>query len=262
MRPVLGSARGHVARARLRPIGAAIVTAMVASASAHADPAAATAATVTTASTASTAPGADRPSEAPLPSCLDQSIRDELGRELRPRGVQKRDFQKDGRLQVIARGGLYAGDLTSSSWLAGGALALWFTEDFGIEAGFDVTPIALDLDDPLADFFGDDRFEKGLGFLPLANLLWSPIHTKLRIGDDIVHGDFLFYAGGGRLIHDSVQGVTFDAGFALDLFTSNLVTVRFDVRDVMAVQEAVAETRFTNNLVATMALTLWLPTPL
>lgn len=205
---------------------------------------------------------AAKPSDAPLPSCLDQSIKDELGRTLRPRGVQKRDFAKRGHVELVARGGLYAGDLTSSSWIGGGALAYWFTEDLGLELGFDVTPIALDLDDPLADFFGDDRFEKGMGYLPLANLLWSPIHAKLKIGDSIVHSDFLVYAGGGRLIHDSVQGATFDAGVALEMLTTGVVTLRFDARNVMTVQEAVAETRFTNNLVATFGLGIWIPTPL
>jgi outer membrane beta-barrel protein len=201
-----------------------------------------------------------RPSEAPLPSCLDASIKDELGRELKPRGVQKRDFLKNKKVQITARGGLYAGDLTSSSWVGGGALSFWFTEDLGLELGFQVTPIALDLDDPLAGFFGDDRFEKGLGYLPLANLMWSPIHTKMKIGDGIVHGDLMVFAGGGRLIHDSVQGATFDAGVALELFTTHFLTLRFEARDVMAVQEAVAETRFTNNLMATLGFSIWIPT--
>lgn len=201
-----------------------------------------------------------RPSEAPLPSCLDATIKDELGRELKPRGVQRRDFLKNKKLQLTGRGGLYAGDLTSSSWIGGGAVTFWFTEDLGLSLDFAVTPIALDLDKPLATFFGDDRFEPGLGYLPLANLIWSPVHTKMKIGDGIVHGDLMVFAGGGRLIHDSVQGVTFDAGFALELFTTGVVTVRFEGRDVMAVQEAVAETRFTNNLVATFGLSLWIPT--
>ena len=51
-----------------------------------------------------------------------------------------------------------------------------------------------------------------------------------------------------------------DAGLALELFTTGVVTVRFEGRNVMAVQEAVAETRFTNNLVATFGLSLWVPT--
>lgn len=202
------------------------------------------------------------PSDAPLPSCLDRTIRDELGRELTRRGVQARDFRKDKKLQVSAMAGLYAGDLTSSSWIGGGALGFWFTEDLGLELSFAVTPIALDLDQPLAQFFGDDRFKPGMGYLPLANLMWSPIHTKMKAGGDIVHGDIMLFAGAGRLIHDSVQGVSFDAGLGLTLFTSKWLTLRFDARDVMLIQEAVAETRFTNNLTATAGLALWLPTGL
>ena len=90
-------------------------------------------------------PAPAKPSEAPLPSCLDQTIRDELGAELKPRGVQKRDFAKDGKLVLHAHGGLFGGDLTSSSWIAGGSLGLFFTEDFGVQLQFDVTPLELDL---------------------------------------------------------------------------------------------------------------------
>jgi outer membrane beta-barrel protein len=252
---VLRSVRGLVAIACALTPGALATRAA-------ADEPVRTAAATESAAEAHAATAAATPSEAPLPSCLDQSIKDELGQSLRPRGVQKRDFAKRGHVELLAKGGLYAGDLTSSSWIAGGALGFWFTEDLGIELGFEVTPIALDLDSPLAEFFGDDRFEKGLGYLPMANLVWSPIHTKMKLGDDIVHGDFLIYAGGGRLIHDSVQGATFDAGFALELFTTDVLTVRFDVRDVIAVQEAAAETRLTNNIVASFALGIWVPTPL
>jgi outer membrane beta-barrel protein len=202
------------------------------------------------------------PSEAPLPSCLDQSIKDELGAQLRPRGVQKRDFMKDGKLALLLRGGLYSGDLTSTSWIVGGSLTFYFTEDFGIEASFDLTPVSLDMDVPLAEFFDDDRFDPGMGYLGLANVVWSPIHAKLKTGGGIVHADMLFYAGGGRLFHDSVQGVTLDAGAALELFVTRVVTFRFDFKDVATVQEAVAQTRFTNNFVATIGATFWIPTPL
>jgi outer membrane beta-barrel protein len=125
-----------------------------------------------------------------------------------------------------------------------------------------VTHVALDLDEPLAEFFGDDRFEPGLGYLALGSLLWSPIHTKMKVGGGIVHGDIIFSAGAGRLVHDSVQGITFDAGVMLDLFTTRWLTFRFEARDVMAVQEAVAETRFTNNIVTTAGIAFWIPTPL
>lgn len=210
----------------------------------------------------STATAQPLPSEAPPPSCLDQSITDELGAELRPRGVQKRVFVKDGKLAIIARGGLYGGDLTSSGWLAGGALELFLTEDLGLEVSFDVTPITLDLDEPLAEFFGDDRFKPAMGYLGLANLVWSPIHAKAKLGGGIVHTDILLFGGAGRLFHDSVQGVSFNAGAAMDLFVSRFMTVRLDVRDLIAIQEVAAETRLTNNLIATAGLVVWIPTGL
>lgn len=208
----------------------------------------------------STAASAQKPSDEPVPSCLDQSIRDELGAQIRPRGVQKRPFLKKGQFVLDAHGGLFAGDQVSSSYLYGGGLAFYFSEDLAFEARFDVTRVQLELDGPVAEFFGDDRFEAGAGYLALANLVWSPIHAKMKIGDGIVPADFMIAAGGGRLFHDSVQGVTFDAGAIFDFFITQWVTLRIDVRDVITIQEAVAETRLTNNLVLTGGLTLWLPT--
>ena len=163
-----------------------------------------------------------KPSDAPLPSCLDQTIRDQLGAELKPRGVQKRDFRKDNKLVLVAHGGLYGGDMTSSSWIAGGSLGYFFTEDLGIQAEFDVTPLTLDLDAPLTKFFGDNRFEPGMAYIALGNLMWSPIHAKLKMGGGIVHADIMLFAGGGRMFHDAVPGLSFDAGFALDLFVTRV----------------------------------------
>jgi outer membrane beta-barrel protein len=207
-------------------------------------------------------PAPARPSDAPLPSCLDQTIRDQLGAELKPRGVQKRDFKKDGKIVVHAHGGLYGGDLTSSSWLAGGSLGFFFTEDLGIQAQLDITPLTLDLDSPLDRFFGDSRFEPGLAYIAIGNLLWSPIHAKLKLGGGIVHADVMVFAGGGRMIHDAVQGLSFNAGFAIDLFVTRALTIRIDARDLTAVQEIAGETRFTNNLIATAGFALYLPSGL
>ena len=205
---------------------------------------------------------ATRPSEAPLPSCLDQTIRDQLGAELKPRGVQKRDFLKNKKIVVLARGGHYGGDLTSSSWIAGGSLGFFFTEDFGFEASFDITPLALDLDSPLAEFFQDSRFDPGTAYLALGNFVWSPIHAKLKVGGGIVHADILLFAGGGRMIHDAVQGFALDGGVAIDLFVTKFMTIRLDVRDLMAVQEVAGETRYTNNIISTAGIAFWIPSGL
>ena len=213
----------------------------------------------TTAPAPATDQTATRPSDAPLPSCLDHGIKDELQSALAPRGVQERNFRKAKRFELAARGGIFAGDMVSSSWIAGGALTFFATEDFGIEASFDVTHIGLDLDKPLTSFFGNSNFEDGSGYVALGNFVWSPIHAKLKIGDSIVHSDFLLYGGAGRLIHSSTQGIAYDAGFALDMFVSKYVTFRFDARDLMTIQEAVAETRFTNNFIATAGIAVWIP---
>ena len=203
-----------------------------------------------------------KPSDAPLPSCLDQTIRGQLGEALKPRGVQKRNFRKDNKIVLLAHGGLFGGDLTSSSWIAGGSLGYFFTEDLGLSLGFDMTPLKLDLDTPLNTFFGDNRFEPGMAYVALANFMWSPIHAKLKLGGGIVHADIMLFAGGGRMFHDAVQGLSFDAGAALDMFVTSFLTVRLDMRDLMAVEEVSGETRYTNNIIATIGLALWIPTGL
>jgi outer membrane beta-barrel protein len=228
----------------LRTLGVIALTACIVGGIAHAQPVPA------------------KPSDAPLPSCLDQTIAEQVGDQLRPRGVQKKDFLKRRKINLVLHGGLHGGDLTSSSWIAGGSLGFFFTEDFGIVGEFNVTPLELDLDSPINKFFGDDRFEPGLAYVALGKIMWSPIHAKLKLGGGIVHADFLLYAGGGRMIHDAVQGVAYDAGVALDMFVTRAMTIRLSVQDLMAVQEIAAETHFTNNIIATMGIALWIPSGL
>jgi outer membrane beta-barrel protein len=215
----------------------------------------------TATTTATPAAKPHRPSEtAPPPSCLDQSITDELGDSLRPRGVQKLPFEKDHRFELVARGGLYASDLVSSSYQYGGALAWYLAEDFGFEVTFDVSPVAVDLDEPLSDFFGDPRFEKGTGYLATGNFLWAPFHFKSKTsGGSIVHGDAAFVFGAGKLFHDTAQGVAVDGGLIIELYAARWLSFRFDLRDIVLVQEAVGETRLTNNIQATVGLGVWIP---
>jgi outer membrane beta-barrel protein len=233
-----------------------------------ADPACPTTAAASGATTAATAASgatpdrAEKPSDAPLPSCLDQTIAGELGASLKPRGVQKKNFLKRGHFNLVAHGGLYGGDLTSSTWIGGGSLGFFFTEDFGLAGEFDLTPLTLDLDAPLNKFFGDNRFKAGMAYLALGNAMWSPIHAKLKLGGGIVHSDIMLFAGAGRMIHDAVQGLTFDAGAAIDLFVTGFLTIRIDARDLMAIEEIAGDTRFTHNLVGTFGLSLWIPTGL
>jgi outer membrane beta-barrel protein len=195
-----------------------------------------------------------RPSDNPPPGspCLD----DEEARK----GVQERTFLKQHHLEIAPEGGLYASDLLSSSYAYGGSVAFYVTEDLGVEATFAVTPVALAVDSSLTAFFGDSRFTAGTGYLGLAALVWSPIHFKVKTaGESVLHGDILFALGAGKLWSDTTQGFAFQAGPRVELYLTSWLSLRLDVRDVMLIQEAVAETRFTNNIAVLGGLGLWLP---
>jgi outer membrane beta-barrel protein len=192
--------------------------------------------------------------------CLDPDA--ELGAAGRRKGVQKRDFIKRLRLEVSAWGGFFASDLLSTSYDYGGAIAFYPGEDFGFEASLVVSPFDLAVERPLTQFFAGQTFKKSLAFMVVGNLLWSPIHLKLRVSEKgIAHGDLFFALGAGDTFSETVQGITFDVGIGLKLYANRFLAVRFDLRDYLMVQEAVAVQRVTNNIVGLFGLSLFIPGP-
>jgi outer membrane beta-barrel protein len=197
--------------------------------------------------------GADEP-------CLDPEA--ELGAAGRRKGVQKRDFLKRLRLEMSAWGGFFASDLLSSSYDYGGALAFYPGEDFGFEASLLVTPFDLAVERPLTQFFAGQTFKRSLAFIVVGDILWSPIHLKMRVSEKaIAHGDLFFALGAGDTINPTVQGVTFDVGIGLKVYANRFLAVRFDLRDYLMVQEAVAVERVTNNIIGVVGLSLFIPGP-
>src|SRR4029077_858428 len=75
----------------------------------------------------------------PRAQCVDEELKQELVGGRHYRGVQERLFTKAFRHEISAMGGAYAGDLYSSSWLAGGAYTFHFSEDLGLEASAQFT---------------------------------------------------------------------------------------------------------------------------
>ena len=192
--------------------------------------------------------------------CLDPDA--ELGAAGRRKGVQKRDFLKRLRLEMSAWGGFFASDLLSTSYDYGGAIAFYPGEDFGFEASLVVTPFDLAVERPLTQFFAGQTFKKSLAFVVVGDLLWSPIHLKLRVSEKaIAHGDLFFALGAGDTISQTVQGITFDVGIGLKLYANRFFAVRFDLRDYLMIQEAVAVERVTNNIVGLFGLSLFIPGP-
>src|SRR5258708_30472782 len=71
--------------------------------------------------------------------CVDEELKQELVGGRHYRGVQERLFTKAFRHEISAMGGLYAADLYSSTWVAGGAYTFHFSEDLGLEASVEAT---------------------------------------------------------------------------------------------------------------------------
>jgi outer membrane beta-barrel protein len=191
-------------------------------------------------------------------SCLDPA--DPLGEAGQRKGVQKLPFLKRLRAELSVWGGFYASDLLSSSWTAGGAVAFYPFEDWGLEVSLQVTPFTLAVERPLTQFFAGQIFHKSFAYVAVADAVWAPIHFKVKASEHhIAYGDLLFYLGAGDTVNATAQGLTFDAGFGLKIYANKYFGVRFDLRDYLMVQEAVAVERVTNSLVGTFGLSLFVP---
>jgi outer membrane beta-barrel protein len=193
--------------------------------------------------------------------CIDEAIRDELNARRRYRGVQKRLFQKAGRHELSAMGGLYAADLLSSSYLLQGAYTFHITEELGLEASFaytradselvriverDTSFTALRLDRPVYVYQG--------------HLLWSLAYGKLRwFSGSISRFDLYAALGGGVTDNQSAEGLTFSGGLGLKVFFGDWFGLRLDLRDQVLSQELLGVSKIVNNLAATLGFSVFLP---
>ncbi|HXU83071.1 MAG TPA: outer membrane beta-barrel domain-containing protein, partial [Polyangia bacterium] len=188
-------------------------------------------------------------------ACLEDASEDGYQRK----GVQKRDFLKRHRFELGALGGFYASDAMSSTYTFGGALAFYPSEDFGIEALGTYMPVQFRLELPFNSFDNRIRFQPGHAIQLMGAFLFSPVHAKFKASETaIVHGDLFLIAGAGRTFHDSVQGLSWQAGAGFKLYFTSHFAFRFDARDVMLPQEILGRGRLTHNLTVLGGLSFWL----
>jgi len=175
------------------------------------------------------------------------------------KGVQRRDFLKRHRFEIGALGGWYASDALSSTYSYGGAVAFYPSEDFGLEVLVTRTPIQFKLEEPFNAFGSERHFTPSVAYQGIASLLWSPIHAKFKFTEStIIHGDIFALAGAGRTCHESVLGLTWEAGFGLKLYFSRFVSFRLEIRDFLIPQEVLGRGRSTNNITILGGFSLWL----
>jgi outer membrane beta-barrel protein len=193
--------------------------------------------------------------------CIDEAIRDELNARRRYRGVQKRLFQKAGRSELSAMGGLYAADLLSSSYLLQAAYTFHVTEEFGLEASFGYTRA----DSELVQIVEQDTSFTALRldspvFIYQGHLLWSLAYGKLRwFSGSISRFDLYAAVGGGVTDNQSADGLTFSAGLGFKVFFGDWFGLRLDLRDQVLSQELLGVSNIVNNLAATLGFSVFLP---
>jgi outer membrane beta-barrel protein len=176
----------------------------------------------------------------------------------RRKGVQRRDFLKRHRFELSAVGGFYASDALSSTYSYGGALAYYPSEDFGVEVLVTRSPVAFRLEEPFNAFDHELHFPPGVAWQGMFSMLWSPIHAKFRFTEQtIIHGDLFLVAGAGKTFHDSVLGLTWEAGAGFKLYLSRYFALRFDLRDFLLPQEVLGRGRITNNVTILAGLSAW-----
>ncbi len=133
--------------------------------------------------------------------CVDEELKQDLVGGRHYRGVQDRLFTKAFRHELSGMGGYYAGDLFSSSWLAGGAYTFHFSEDLGLEASVQFTRFRTAVTDIYERRYPQVQVEERTnrpGVLYFGHLVWSFAYGKVRwMGGGISRFDFNAALGAG-----------------------------------------------------------------
>jgi outer membrane beta-barrel protein len=193
--------------------------------------------------------------------CIDEAIRDELNARRRYRGVQKRMFQKSGRHELSAMGGVYAADLLSASYLLQGAYAFHVTEDLALEASFAYTRA----ESALVEIVQNDtsftalRLETPV-YIYQGHVVWTLAYGKLRwFSGSISRFDVNLAFGGGVTDNQSAEGLTISGGLGMKFFFTSWFAMRFDVRDQILRQELLGQSEIVNNLAAPLGVSYFRP---
>jgi outer membrane beta-barrel protein len=195
--------------------------------------------------------------------CVDEELKSELVGGRHYRGVQERLFTKAFRHELSAMGGLYAADLYSSSWLAGGAYTFHFSEDLALEASVEFTRFRSAVTDAYERRYPQiqvlDRTDKP-GTLYFGHLVWSFAYGKLRwLGDGISRFDLNAAIGAGVTDDSTSRGATGSAGIGLKLYFGKWFAVRLDLRDHVLREVLVGDEHLVNDVLVTLGASVFIP---
>lgn len=195
--------------------------------------------------------------------CVDDELKQELVGGRHYRGVEERLFTKAFRHELSAMGGLYAGDLYSSSWVVGGAYTFHFSEDLGLEASVEFTRFRSAVTDAYERRYPEiqvlDNPDKP-GRLYFGHLVWSFAYGKLRwMGDGISHFDFNLAVGGGVTDDSTSRGATASAGLGTKFYFGKWFALRVDMRDHVLREVLVGDEHLVNDVLITLGASVFIP---
>jgi outer membrane beta-barrel protein len=199
-----------------------------------------------------------------LADCVDPVEKAKLIAKKRGRRADERDFVKQARHELTVQGGYYVSDLLDGTFIVGAAYTYHMTEDAGIEASFGYSQVRSSVAAEL---------ERSHGVMVLPNqdrvyhvftdLVWSPVHGKLRVfADSIVHFDIHGAVGVGIIDNATSFGVAGQFGVGTKIFLSKSWAIRLDVRDHLYKQQVLDVNQYVQDFSLTLGVSVFLPTRL
>ncbi len=196
--------------------------------------------------------------------CVDPDEKAKLIAQKRGRREDERDFVKTARHELTIMGGYYVSDLLDGTYIVGGAYTYHLTEDAGIEASFNFSQVRSSVASQLEHDHGVTILPKqDRVYLVFTDLVWSPVHGKMRMfADAIVHFDIFGLAGVGIIDNATSFGAAGQFGVGTKIFLSPSWALRLDVRDQLYKQQILDVRQYVNDFSLTLGVSVFLPTRL
>ena len=163
------------------------------------------------------------------------------------------------------QGGYYVSDLLDGTFVVGAAYTYHLTEDAGIEASFGYSQVRSSVASRL-------EHDRGVTILPkedrvylvFTDLVWSPMHGKMRMfADSIVHFDIYGAAGVGIIDNSTSFGAAGQFGLGMKIFLSkSWAHAPRRARPALPAADPAACASTCNDFSLTLGVSVFLPTRL
>jgi outer membrane beta-barrel protein len=193
--------------------------------------------------------------------CVDEKLKQELIAKKRGRRTDQRDFVKSARHELTVLGGYYVSDLLDGTFIVGAAYTYHLTEDVGVEASFGYSQVKssvaskLEHDRAVTVLPPSDRM-----YLVFTDLVWSPVHGKMRLfADTIIHFDLHGAAGVGIIDNATSLGAAGQLGLGMKFLLGKSWAIRLDVRDQIYRQQILQVSQYVQDFSLTLGLSVFIP---